>query len=197
MCGVLLAAIVFTPGVSPLQVSPTSDEYAVYVNLLAERFRGPRHHFVRDQSRDGGRCQPITGEFNGARLRERWNSDRIPRVVPGPDVVESFARVRNSPARVEARRLSIPSQRIVSRAEIASAFGPHDRGLVGAWADFRTRYGGGYLVFSRVGFSHNRAQAFLSYSYYCGGLCAGGVYVLMHKVRGSWRIVSEQPTWAS
>ena len=174
--GVLLAAIVFTPGVSPLHGSPTSDEYAVYVNLLAERFASPDtvSYVIRAETEDdANRAQE---EFNGARLRERWNSDRIPRVVPGPDVVESFTRVRNSPARVEARRLSIPAQRIVSRAEIASAFGPHDRGLVGAWADFRTRHGGGYLVFSRVGFSHDRTQALLSYSFCCGGLCAGGVY---------------------
>jgi hypothetical protein len=193
----LLAAVAFPFGIAAVPDSPTSDEYAVYVNLLAERFAAPDTlpYVIRTETSDD--ANQLQGEFDGARLQAQWNIGGTQNIVPGADVVESFSRVRNAPAHVEARLLKVPARRIVSKAEIAFEFGPNHNGSHGAWEDFHARHGGGFLVFSRVGFNHDRTQALLSYSYYCGSRCAGGVYVLMNKVSGRWRIVSMHPTWAA
>jgi hypothetical protein len=182
----------------PSDAAPGEEEYRVYAALLAKRFKatGNELYVVRAETKDAAANDPE--KFDGASLRESWDSSRVPRVQPDAETMEAFSQIRNSPARLEANRLHVPAGRLVSQSEITSEFSrPSPRGLHGQWEDFHKRHGGGYVVFSRVGFNRARNQAVLSYSYFCGGLCAGGVYVLMHKVRGEWRTVSEQPTWVS
>jgi hypothetical protein len=199
LCALLVACIIGTADASPPAGSaPSDEEYRVYVALLAQRFtRTDNELYVIRAETDDGALWP-SDNFDGASLRDKWDSSRVPRVRPDADTMDAFSRIRTSPAQLEANRLNVPAGRVVSKTDIASEFERQSpRGLHGLWEDFHKRHGGGYVVFSRVGFNRARDQAVLSYSYFCGGLCAGGVYVLMHKVRGNWRSVSEQPTWVS
>ncbi|MFZ0523321.1 MAG: hypothetical protein WAN14_21880 [Candidatus Acidiferrales bacterium] len=55
----------------------------------------------------------------------------------------------------------------------------------------------GYFVVSHVGLNLNKTEALLYVDHFCGGLCGGGEYVLMHKVNGVWHVVDRHGTWVS
>ena len=54
----------------------------------------------------------------------------------------------------------------------------------------------GSIGLSAVGFNSNRTEALFYINHYCG-LCGGGRYVLMKKVKGNWEIAAERYTWWS
>jgi len=65
--------------------------------------------------------------------------------------------------------------------------------------DFEARFPNniGFFVVSRVGMNLNKAEALLYVDHFCGGLCGGGGYFLMHKVSGVWHVVDRRVTWVS
>lgn len=55
----------------------------------------------------------------------------------------------------------------------------------------------GILSFSNIGFSKDRQQALVYFSYYCGSLCAGGSFMILQKKNGKWGVVRENQLWVS
>lgn len=66
-------------------------------------------------------------------------------------------------------------------------------------SDFQTRFPNnlGYFVVSHVGLNLGESEALLYIDHFCNGLCGGGVYVLMHKVNGTWHVFDQHGTWVS
>jgi len=66
-------------------------------------------------------------------------------------------------------------------------------------SDFEARFANtlGYFVVSHVGLNLNKTEALLYVDHFCGGLCGGGSYVLMRKVKGAWHVVDRRETWVS
>lgn len=54
----------------------------------------------------------------------------------------------------------------------------------------------GLVVLSGVGFNPSQSQAVFYINHFCG-LCGGGRYVLMEKVRGAWHVRNEHYVWIS
>ena len=65
-------------------------------------------------------------------------------------------------------------------------------------SDFQQRFPNnlGYIAVSQLGFNFSKTEAILYIDHFCG-LCGGGGYILMRKVRGVWRIVDQHSTWMS
>lgn len=55
----------------------------------------------------------------------------------------------------------------------------------------------GRFSISQPGFNFSKTEAILYVDHSCAGLCGGGVYILMRKVDGVWRIVDKHSTWVS
>jgi hypothetical protein len=147
--------------------APGDEEYRVYVALLAVQFAraGEALYVVSAETSDA--ASHDQDNFNGALLRDAWNSSRVPRLEPDADTMEAFSRIRQTPAKLEANRLNVTAGRVISQSQIASEFSiASPRGLSGQWEDFHKRHGGGYVVLSRVGFNRARNQAVMSYSYF-------------------------------
>jgi hypothetical protein len=176
------------------EASPTDDEYAVYSAFLNSGREGSTLAIIQE-TKDGA-ADP-RNEFDAALMRERWNSNQAPPVVPDASLVDSFARVRSLRALLAADRLKVPAERVIHDSDVRSFFTQRPGDLSGAWEAFHKQYGGGYLIFSRVGFNHDHMQTLLSVSVHCGGLCGTGLYVLLQKVGGDWRPVSQKMTWVS
>jgi hypothetical protein len=69
----------------------------------------------------------------------------------------------------------------------------------GGWPAFYKRFpdSPGILRLSRVGFDADATQALFYTSHTCGGLCAGGEYVVMERRDGRWVIEKEIEMWMS
>ena len=82
---------------------------------------------------------------------------------------------------------------LVARSEVNAIF------KSGGWPAFYKRFPGspGLIAFSRVGFSSDGMQAVFYASNSCGGLCGGGLYVVMEKRGGQWTIEKKIDTWVS
>ncbi|MGC1620067.1 MAG: hypothetical protein WA765_16375 [Candidatus Acidiferrum sp.] len=65
--------------------------------------------------------------------------------------------------------------------------------------DFEARFPDnfGFFVVSHVGLNLNKTEALLYVDHFCGGLCGGGAYFLMHKVSGVWHVADRRDTWVS
>jgi hypothetical protein len=65
-------------------------------------------------------------------------------------------------------------------------------------SDFQQRFPNnlGYIAVSQPGFNLSKTEAILYIDHFCG-LCGGGGYILMRKVRGVWRLVEQHSTWVS
>lgn len=54
----------------------------------------------------------------------------------------------------------------------------------------------GSIAVSRAGVNLAETEAIFYIDHFCG-LCGGGRYVLMRKINGTWKVVSEHYTWIS
>ena len=52
-----------------------------------------------------------------------------------------------------------------------------------------------FYSFTRVGFSQDGCQAFVRFSFVCGGLCGEGAFYLLEKKSGQWEISFKSETW--
>jgi hypothetical protein len=77
----------------------------------------------------------------------------------------------------------------VSRRELESA-NPGD--FQKRFPNYQERF-----VVSHAGLNLSKSEAILYIEHFCGGLCAGGSYVLMRKENGVWRVVAEHLMWES
>ncbi len=64
--------------------------------------------------------------------------------------------------------------------------------------DFAARFPNslGSIAVSRAGVNLGETEAIFYIDHFCG-LCGGGRYVLMRKINGNWKVVSEHYTWIS
>lgn len=51
--------------------------------------------------------------------------------------------------------------------------------------------------YSRIVFSDDLSIALFHFDYSCGGLCGGGHFILVQKLKGKWKIIRKDPTWVS
>ncbi|MCJ8345029.1 hypothetical protein MJH12_05775 [bacterium] len=55
----------------------------------------------------------------------------------------------------------------------------------------------GVISFSRVGFSKDKTKALIEIGQYIDGLYAYGAFIVLQKVQGKWKIISNHETWIS
>lgn len=67
------------------------------------------------------------------------------------------------------------------------------------WKEFHRKYpeAAGYVTLSRVGFNETRDQALMLTSFVCHPLCDEGVYILLAKSDGAWKVVNTARAWIS
>ena len=87
---------------------------------------------------------------------------------------EDFARRNSNPIVIEGEYLIRPGYPLVPRQSIDS--------------DKTYRY----YIFSRVGFSRDRKQAFVYFVDGCSPLCARGAFYLLAEHDGNWHVVREE-----
>jgi|SRR5882672_1995906 len=93
--------------------------------------------------------------------------------------------VRNLCSDQLQEHFTIPAQyELATDTEIASGFQQR----------FPRNYG--YLTFTRVGFNRDLTEAVFYTEHVCG-LCGGGKYVYMRKLKGGWTVQAESGTWIS
>jgi len=65
--------------------------------------------------------------------------------------------------------------------------------------NFERRFPGSHRIvsLSNIGFSADGSHALIYVSYYCGGLCAGGSFIILEKTNNKWSITSEDQMWVS
>jgi hypothetical protein len=198
----LVPASIATPGAPgnsadaaslPTTSEPTADEYSVYVAFLSTTSGS----LIRAETDDTTNLD-VRGAVNsaGAVLRDNWTVQRYFPVALATDLLASFDRVRKSPARLDAARLGVPNSKVILESEIAAIL-QSGGGLEDREASFERRYGGGYMVLSRVGFNQARNQALLGAAVWCGFLCGTGEYVLLTKRNARWQVTEQQRTWVS
>jgi hypothetical protein len=109
--------------------------------------------------------------------------------------IDAFREVNRQQASLRRSLHPAIDYDLVDSAQLESIF---KRGG-GDWPVFYKRFPGspGIVSFSRVGFSEDGTQALFYLSNHCGGLCGGGMYVVMEKRNGSWVIEKEIEMWIS
>jgi len=109
--------------------------------------------------------------------------------------IDAFRKVNRQQASLRRSLHPAIDYDLVDSAQLESIF---KRGG-GDWPAFYKRFPGspGIMSFSRVGFSEDGTQALFYLSNHCGGLCGGGMYVVMEKRDGSWAIAKEIEMWIS
>lgn len=67
------------------------------------------------------------------------------------------------------------------------------------WEEFYKKYpeSGGFISFSQAGFNPDRTQALVYFEHWCGGLCGSGLYLLLEKGEGGWKVTKVHSSWIS
>jgi hypothetical protein len=104
------------------------------------------------------------------------NIENVKEVFPeiNSDTFEDFARRNSSPVVIEGEYLVRPGYALVPRQSIDS--------------DKTQRH----YVFSRIGFSRDRKQAFVYMLDACDPLCSRGAFYLLVARDGNWQVVREE-----
>jgi len=55
----------------------------------------------------------------------------------------------------------------------------------------------GILSLSNIGCNQKHNQALVYFSYYCGSLCAGGMFIVLEKKNGRWIVSRKNELWVS
>jgi hypothetical protein len=163
------------------------EEYRIYSAYLSEGILNDAHDWSI-----GGPVQVVIADrtISGGNLRFRLFSPFDRRVDFGELQTSTRASylARNLfRTRIESK-FSLPTR--------ATACVTHD-GEYGSPA-FQEKFprNMGLVALSGVGFNPSKAQAVFYINHFCG-LCGGGRYVLMEKVRNAWRVRDEHYTWIS
>jgi len=85
---------------------------------------------------------------------------------------------------------------LVDDERIKKIFGQN---LRESWESFYNQFpdSGGYTRFSNVGFNTTKDQALIFVTHSCGSLCASGIYYLLVKENGEWKVEKEALIWVS
>lgn len=165
----------------------SADEYAVYSAYLSDGIQTDPHDWsvgpsirvvVEDTTVVGGSLRwPILFAFDS-----RIQFKQLAMTTRASYVVRNLLRTQLE------NKIRLPSRAALVLAPAAEISSP----------GFQQKYPNnmGYIVLSGVGFNHSHTQAVFYIDHFCG-LCGGGRYVLMEKVRGIWRIQGEHYTWIS
>jgi len=163
------------------------EEYAVYSAYLSEGLLNDAHDWSV-----GGPVQVVVRDTTtaGANLRLRWLYVLDCRVRF--DRLQTSTRVNYLVRNLFQTRI-LPKFVLPSRATVALTSKP-DYGS----PEFQKKFPHnlGFIALSGVGFNPTRTQAVFYIDHFCG-LCGGGRYVLMVKVKGAWLVRDEHYTWIS
>jgi hypothetical protein len=157
------------------------EEYAVYSAYLSEGIRNDPHDWsvgppiqvvIEDKTSVGGSLRwPMLFIFD-----KRVRFEQMMVTTRASFVVRNLLRTRlQDKIRLPSRATPI----LASVSEIGSS---------GIQQKFSHTMG--YIVLSGVGFNSNHTQAVFYMDHFCG-LCGGGRYVLMEKVKGIWEVRGE------
>jgi len=159
-------------------VAVEQEEYAVYSAMIPLIY-GARHYVIANPTFYAGSPK---------------SKDVIPFNLPaGPSASQQtfndFLR-RNKSNGWLTRKLDLQAEYVlVDFAEIKTiaSFKPQDD-----WKEFHHKYpeAPGYITLSRVGFNERRNQALVLTRFVCHPMCVEGVYVLLAKAGGAWKVVN-------
>jgi hypothetical protein len=174
-------------GIVSVLAAAGDEEYGVYAAYLSQGLLNDAH-----DSSVGGPVQVVVRDTTEVGENLRW------RLLYRWDSHAQFHQLRTStrasylvrnPFRTRiASKFVLPSRATVA---IASEFDYNSR-------DFQEKFPHnlGFIALSGVGFNPSRTQAVFYIDHFCG-LCGGGRYVLMEKVKGFCRVQDEHYTWIS
>jgi hypothetical protein len=179
---IIIAAVII---LSCVQIERNKhEEYAVYSAYLCERF------WNNSQDSSGRRPMKLVIADGTAAERPRFH------VFPFLERDVNFSELQTSTWATFVVRNLFPI-RIRSRFDLPSPAALTSESDYSS-ADFQKKfpYNTGLIVLSGVGFNPSRTQALFYVEDLCG-LCGDGRFVLMERIRGSWRIKAEHFTWVS
>lgn len=175
---VLLAVSVCSSSQLVESAAIEQEEYAVYSSMIPSIYGG-RHYVIANPT------------FYAGSLKSK---DGISFTLPGgppasQQTFEDFLR-RNKSNRWLARKLDLHTEYVLldfEKIKKIASFEPLDD-----WKEFHKEYpkAVGYITLSRVGFDDSRNQALVLTRFVCHPLCVEGVYVLLSKAGGAWKVVN-------
>lgn len=169
-----------------------NEEYAVYSAYLSEGLLNDTHDWSV-----GGPVQVIIEDMTSAgrnlRLRAfyvldgRVNFPHLETSTRASFLIRNLFRTRILPKFVLPSRAAVV---LVSKFDIELQFPGSP--------EFQNRFphNMGLITLSGVGFNPSRTQAVFYIDHFCG-LCGGGRYVLMEKLKDAWVVRDEHYTWIS
>ncbi len=193
----LSAAPPFSNGVaSPTRLHPfDSEEYAVYAAVISKLFAGNKVTFdtqspvnllvIKNRTVND---HPLMENLND---HWRYVAERLSPI--SQDTIDAYKAQNKEPVQLEdAFKLPI-GHVLVDEKELEQ----FRRGR--GWEEFYQKYpeSGGFLSFSRVGFNPERSQALVYFEHWCGGLCGSGMYLLLEKGEGGWKVTKVHGSWIS
>jgi hypothetical protein len=165
----------------------SADESAVYSAYLSDGILNDPHDWsvgptiqvvVEDMTRVGGSLRwPMLFAFDSHR-----GFQQLTMTTRANFVVRNLLRTRLQ------EKIRLPSRATLILASAPDISSP----------GFQQRFPNnmGYIVVSGVGFNLSHTQAVFYIDHFCG-LCGGGRYVLMERVKGVWQVQGEHYTWIS
>lgn len=179
------------------QSGPSKEEYRVYDAVIREMVNGGKLRFTTSFTVELVVIKDKTVTNNEkAGSPEKW--ERVKQRLPG--LTEQMIQDYNSkPKEKDALRRSFdPGLKYVLRPagnlEKLVLDGSSD-----AWPKFYEQYpkSGGFIGFSRVGFSKYETDALVYVEYWCRSLCGEGTYVLLRKEGEAWIVQEANMVWIS
>ena len=161
---------------STLSLMPMSaDQIAVYQAVLASYSNGSNSSSVNlsdttvvlDVSDLGG-----NGCLEGITLKDTEQAKSITHKLP-PEGLPTKFRLVDPKKQLKIIRKNDPDRTISAGKPVRDAV--------------ETAFGTGILTLSEVVFDQGHENAVLSFSFYCGQLCAHGETIVLHKENGQWK----------
>lgn len=178
------------------QSGPSKEEYRVYDAVIHEMVSGKKLRFTTSDKVELLVIKDRTvTNFEKAGQLENW--DRVRQRLPG--VTDQLIEDYNSKPKEKDKltRNFDPALKYVllpvENLEKLVIGGPQ------AWEKFYEQYpsSGGFIGFSRVGFSKYETHALVYVEYWCRSLCGEGTYVLLRKEGEAWVVEETNMVWIS
>ena len=172
---------------SPRAVDASTEEYAVYSAVIADRFAGT--HYDRIVIQNVTESNDVTIET--INRNERYFARMFPALKNG--VARDYNIRNKEPLRFKDSLVLKMEYVLIDEKEIEKVFKDS------AWEEFYKKYpnSGGLISLSRPGFNSGMNQALIYRQYWCDWLCGAGNYLLLKKSGDRWTVVKEHNVWVS
>jgi hypothetical protein len=193
----LLAPQTFSTQVaSPARLHlPNEEEYAVYSAVISKLFAGNKVTFdtqspvnllvIKNRTVDD---HPLMEN-----LDDHWRYVARGLSPISQDTIAAY-KARNREPRQLEDAFKLPIKNVLVEEKELDRFRRE-----GGWEEFYKKYpeSGGFISFSQVGFNPERSQALVYFEHWCGGLCGSGLYLLLEKSEGGWKVAKAHRSWIS